>query len=116
MTARENLLFTAKFFFKGPEAKIRERCDEMLDLVGLADKAERPIKSFSGGEKQRLGIASAQINYPDLLILDEPASALDPLGRQEVLAVMARLRKHTTIFYSTTSSMMSSVSVIQSPS
>ena len=101
MTARENLLFTAKFFFKGPEAKIRERCDEMLDLVGLADKAERPIKSFSGGEKQRLGIALAQINYPDLLILDEPASALDPLGRQEVLAVMARLRKHTTIFYST---------------
>ena len=101
MTARENLLFTAKFFLKGPEAKIRERCDEMLDLVGLADKADRPIKGFSGGEKQRLGIALAQVNYPDLLILDEPASALDPLGRQEVLGVMARLRKHATIFYST---------------
>lgn len=101
MTARENLLFTANFFFSGPQAKIRERCDEMLELVGLADKAERPIKGFSGGEKQRLGIALAQVNYPDLLILDEPASALDPLGRQSVLDVMARLRKHTTIFYST---------------
>lgn len=73
----------------------------MLELVGLADKANRPIKGFSGGEKQRLGIALAQVNYPDLLILDEPASALDPLGRQSVLDVMARLRKHTTIFYST---------------
>jgi ABC-2 type transport system ATP-binding protein len=101
MTARENLLFAAKFFYSGPQAKIRERCNEMLELVGLADKADRPIKGFSGGEKQRLGIALAQVNYPDLLILDEPASALDPLGRQSVLDVMARLRKHTTIFYST---------------
>jgi len=101
MTARENLHFAARFFFSGPEAKLRARCDEMLELVGLEDKANRPIKGFSGGEKQRLGIALAQVNYPDLLILDEPASALDPLGRQAVLDVMARLRKYTTIFYST---------------
>jgi ABC-2 type transport system ATP-binding protein len=101
MTARENLRFTAKFFFSGPEPKIRARCDEMLELVGLADKADRSIKGFSGGEKQRLGIALAQINDPDLLILDEPASALDPVGRQSVLDVMAQLREHTTIFYST---------------
>jgi len=101
MSARENLHFTAKFFYDGPREKIQKRCEEMLELVGLADKADRPIKGFSGGEKQRLGIALAQVNYPDLLILDEPASALDPLGRQEVLDVMSRLRKHTTIFYST---------------
>ena len=101
MTAQENLLFASKFHFKGPEKKIEERCDEMLELVGLIDKADRPIKGFSGGEKQRLGIAMAQINYPDLLILDEPASALDPLGRQAVLNIMERLRKYTTIFYST---------------
>lgn len=101
MTARENLFFAAKFFFQGPQSSIAERCDEMLNLVGLAEKADRPIKGFSGGEKQRLGIALAQVNYPDLLILDEPASALDPLGRQSVLEIMNRLRKHTTIFYST---------------
>ncbi len=101
MTARENLRLAARFFFSGPPAAIEDRCDEMLALVGLADRAERPIKGFSGGEKQRLGIALAQVNYPDLLILDEPASALDPLGRQAVLDVMIRLRKYTTIFYST---------------
>jgi ABC-2 type transport system ATP-binding protein len=101
MTARENLEFAARFFFNGPRAKIRARCDEMLEQVGLTDKANRPIRGFSGGEKQRLGIGLAQVNYPDLLILDEPASALDPLGRQSVLEIMERLRKHTTVFYST---------------
>jgi ABC-2 type transport system ATP-binding protein len=69
--------------------------------VGITDKADRPIKSFSGGERQRLGIAQAQINYPDLIILDEPAASLDPMGRRDVLEVMERLRKHTTVFYST---------------
>lgn len=101
MTARENLQFTAKFFFSGPQDKVRERCNEMLELVDLTEKADRPIKGFSGGEKQRLGIALAQVNYPDLLILDEPASALDPMGRQAVLDVMSRLQQYTTIFYST---------------
>lgn len=101
LTARETLRFTARFFYRGPKEAIDHRIEETLGLVGLEDKADRPTKGFSGGERQRLGIAQAQINYPDLLILDEPAAALDPVGRRDVLDVMERLRAHTTIFYST---------------
>lgn len=101
MTARQTLRYAAHFSFKGPKAEIEKRIRETLELVGLADKADRPVRGFSGGERQRLGIGQAQVHYPDLLILDEPAASLDPLGRRDVLAVMERLRKHTTIFYCT---------------
>lgn len=101
MSARRVLRFTAGLFFSGSAAAIERRVSEMLDLVGLADRADRPVRGFSGGELQRLGIAQAQIGDPDLLILDEPAAALDPLGRRDVLAIMEQLRERTTIFYST---------------
>ncbi len=101
MSARQILEYTAHFFFKGPKKEIDQRVSETLELVGLDEKADRPIKGFSGGERQRLGIAQAQVNYPDLLILDEPAASLDPMGRRDVLDVMERLRKYTTIFYCT---------------
>ncbi len=101
MTARQTLRFTAEFFFKSPKKAIEDRVDEMLELVDLTENADRPLRTLSGGERQRLGIAQAQVNYPDLLILDEPAASLDPLGRRDVLEVMSKLRKYATIFYST---------------
>ncbi len=101
MTARETLRFTAGFFYTGPASLIEQRVDDTLRMTGLEDKADRRIKGFSGGELQRLGIAQAQINNPDLLILDEPAASLDPMGRRDVLEVMRSLKGRTTIFYST---------------
>ncbi|UCC72165.1 MAG: ABC transporter ATP-binding protein [Gemmatimonadota bacterium] len=101
MTARQTLRFTARCFYKGPKSALEKRVGETLELVGLADKADRPIRGFSAGERQRLGIGQAQVNDPDLLILDEPASSLDPMGRRDVLAIMERLRERATVFYST---------------
>jgi ABC-2 type transport system ATP-binding protein len=101
LSARETLRFVARFFYAGPVSAIERRIDALLDLVGLTEKADRPIRGFSGGERQRLGIAQANVNEPDLLLMDEPAAALDPAGRQAVLAILARLRERTTVFFST---------------
>jgi ABC-2 type transport system ATP-binding protein len=101
MTARETLRFVLRFFGRRPGADVDRRIAEALALVGLDDKADRPVRGFSGGERQRLGIAQAWIHDPDLLILDEPAASLDPMGRSDVLAILARLRERATVFYST---------------
>lgn len=101
MTARETLRFALSLFSRESGREALRRIGEMLDLVGLASKADRPVRQLSGGERQRLGIAQAQIHQPELLILDEPAAALDPAGRRDVLEIMRRLRERTTIFYST---------------
>lgn len=101
MTPRQLLHFVARFFFTGPATLIENRIMEAIDLVGLSSHIDRPIKGFSAGERQRLGISQAYINSPDLLILDEPAASLDPMGRRDVLELLRDLRQHSTILYST---------------
>ncbi|MEW6518810.1 MAG: ABC transporter ATP-binding protein [Thermodesulfobacteriota bacterium] len=81
---------------------IRQRTDELLDLVSLAEAANRKIRGFSKGMVQRLGIAAALLGDPDLLILDEPMSGLDPLGRHLVTTLIRDLQNRgKTIFFST---------------
>jgi ABC-2 type transport system ATP-binding protein len=100
LTPRQTLKFVARFFMP-EDNQMNMRIDQMLELVGLQSKADRLVNGFSGGERQRLGIAQAAIHEPQLLILDEPAAALDPIGRHEMLKIMESLRERATIFYST---------------
>ena len=100
MTGRETLQFVGRFFDLDTAA-IDRRADELLDLVDLTAAARRKVGGYSGGMRQRLGIAQALMGSPQVLLLDEPCSALDPIGRVEVIRIMEQLRGRTTVFYST---------------
>lgn len=100
MSGKEYLMFCAGLF-KLPRKEAKLRADELLERTGLKEAARRRIGGYSGGMKQRLGIAQAMINKPEVLFLDEPVSALDPIGRHEVLELIRQLKQFTTIFFST---------------
>jgi ABC-2 type transport system ATP-binding protein len=81
--------------------RLLERVEQTLARTGLAEAANRRIGAYSGGMRQRLGIAQALVHEPELLILDEPVSSLDPEGRRDLLGLLASLRETSTVLFST---------------
>ena len=100
LTAEELLRFYARIFGI-PRGEADRRIDQLMKLVELEGARKRPIKTYSKGMQQRVGLAQALINNPDLLILDEPTSGLDPLGRMKVREIIQRLKNEgKTVFFS----------------
>jgi ABC-2 type transport system ATP-binding protein len=99
MSGRETLRYVARFRALTDD---RERAiDSLLERVGISEAADRRTSTYSGGMRQRLGIAQALVGRPAVILLDEPVSALDPIGRKDVLELMQDLKGETTVFYST---------------
>jgi ABC-2 type transport system ATP-binding protein len=103
LTAEELLTFTA-MLFSIPARQITSRIRDLLQLVGLGDDdrlKSLKLRKYSKGMVQRIGLAQAMINDPDFLILDEPFSGLDPIGRKELRDIILNLKKlNKTIFFS----------------
>lgn len=92
LTARETLDFYARLFSL-PSAVRKTRIEALLDMVGLKAVANRPVGTFSKGMARRIGLAQALINDPDLLILDEPTTGLDPIGTRQIKDLVIELAK-----------------------
>jgi ABC-2 type transport system ATP-binding protein len=100
LTAEELLTYFASLFGYAP-AERRRRVSALLDQVGIAGERRLQLRKFSKGMLQRVGIAQALINDPEVVFLDEPMSGLDPLGRREVRQLILTLRdKGSTVFFS----------------
>jgi ABC-2 type transport system ATP-binding protein len=97
----EYLIFAAKLSgLSGAAAK--KKCTELLDKVGLTGRADRPIRRFSKGMVQRLALAQALVTDPEVVVLDEPMSGLDPIGRKDVRDVILKLREEgRSVLFST---------------
>jgi ABC-2 type transport system ATP-binding protein len=100
LTARETLDFYARLFGIA-RAERRRRAGELLEAVGLSAAADRRVRQFSKGMVQRLGLAQAMVNDPRVLILDEPMTGLDPVGRHDVRRIILDLTaRGKTVFFS----------------
>jgi ABC-2 type transport system ATP-binding protein len=101
LSGREFLMFVGDLFGLAPKL-LSERVASLLERVGIAESANRPIRTYSKGMQQRLGIAQALLNDPKLLLLDEPMSGLDPIGRRFVRDLLLELRAQgRSILFST---------------
>jgi lipooligosaccharide transport system ATP-binding protein len=101
LTVRENLLMSARYF-DIPRAVSRRRADELLAFVELTERAGAPVESLSGGMKRRLTIARALINEPDVILLDEPTTGLDPQARHVVWERLYQLKRRGATLLLTT--------------
>ena len=100
LTAEELLTYFARLFGYGP-AERRKRIDTLLDRVGIGAERRLQLRKFSKGMIQRVGIAQALLNDPDVIFFDEPMSGLDPLGRRDVRRIILDLRDQgRTVFFS----------------
>ena len=99
MTAKDFLEFCGSLYHI-ELGILNMRTKELLEMVGLTKSAEKKVGEFSRGMKQRLGIAQALINNPKIILLDEPVSALDPIGRKEVMDIIGSLANKVTVFFS----------------
>ncbi len=101
LTAREYLIFAGKNFGMN-SSLLREKTEYVLNLLELHEAGNRPLRGYSKGMVQRLGLAQALIHEPDVLILDEPMSGLDPVGRARVKEIILELKaKGKCVFFST---------------
>ena len=101
LTVRENLLMYARYF-DIPQKVARERAEELLAFVQLAERRDSQVEPLSGGMKRRLTIARALVNDPDLILLDEPTTGLDPQARHLIWERLYRLKRQGTTLLLTT--------------
>ena len=100
LTGREYLRFCGELL-ELPRTEAQQRIVRVLDEVGMTARADRMMGNYSKGMQQRIGLAQALLGEPELLILDEPMSGLDPLGRRDVRdIILAQARAGTTVFFS----------------
>ena len=89
----DNLMLIAKLYDDVPEKKVRD----IIEFVGLTDHIEKKVKTYSTGMRQRLGLARALLNNPELLILDEPTNGLDPYGMKDIYEILEKLAREDEV-------------------